>query len=68
VAGRLSPAIRRESMARNQNKQPYDIENIPKEDITYQDDDGTWMVQKHKEGWIIEPAAIYPQPEDGDKR
>ena len=33
------------------------------EDVIYQDDDGTWMVQPaYKEGWLVEPHALYPQP------
>ena len=44
-------------------KNPYDIPDIPESDYFYKDDDGTWMVQPHKEGWIIEPRAIYGQEE-----
>lgn len=34
------------------------------EDVIYQDEDRTWMIQPaHKEGYLIEPHAIYPQPD-----
>ena len=37
------------------------------EDVIYQDEDGTWMLQPaHKEGWLVEPHAIYPQPDTSD--
>ena len=33
------------------------------EEVIYQDEDGTWMVQPpQKEGWLVEPRALYPQP------
>ena len=42
-----------------------------KEDVIYRDEDGTWMVQPtYKEGWLIEPHAMYPQPTplNGDEK
>ena len=47
---------------------PYNIPEIYlTQEYLYQDKDGTWMVQPvHKEGWIIEPHAMYNPPTDSE--
>lgn len=48
-------------------REEYSLSDIPDGDYTYKDEDGTWMVQPHRDGWIIEPHAMYLQPDEDVK-
>ena len=53
------------SESQKNHSEPYCIpESYPIQESIYRDTDETWMVQPaHKEGWIIEPHALYNPPD-----
>ena len=53
------------SESQKNHSEPYSISDpYSTQESIYQDKEGTWMVQPaHKEGWIIEPHALYNPPD-----